>query len=70
MNRGKKYIEAGWKRIENNPSDISLSHGEIEMMIRSAEEHGNIIAAILDAFHMGVEAGARMVERRCDYGKS
>ena len=64
MNRGRKYIEAGCNRIQNNHSDISLSQGEIMMMIQSAEEHGTIVAAIIDAFHMGVEAGARMIERR------
>lgn len=63
MDRGKKYIEAGWNRITNNRSDISLSHGEIEMLVKSAEEKGNILVAIVDAFSMGVEAGARMIER-------
>ena len=46
MDRGKKYIESGWKRVRDNRSDISLSRGEIEMMIQSAEDHGTIIAAI------------------------
>lgn len=63
MNRGKKYIEAGNRRMQKNPVDISMSMGELRSLISTAKEHNNIIPAIWDAFSMGVEAGARMVER-------
>ena len=65
MKRGKSYIEAGWNRVLNNKSDISLTHAEIDMLIETAKEQGHIAAGIIDAYYMGIEAGARMIERRC-----
>ncbi len=63
--RGKEYIAAGKNRI--TPAyDISipeiidlLNQGRISSNINSAAD------VIADAFYMGVEAGARLTEKRC-----
>jgi hypothetical protein len=63
MDRGKKYINEGRKRIQNN-NMYGLSMTELANLIETAYDD-ELISAIAEAFYMGVEAGARMIERGC-----
>lgn len=63
MHRGEKYINEGRKRIQNN-NMYGLSMTELANLIETAYDD-ELISAIMEAFYMGVEAGARMVERGC-----
>ena len=61
-NRGNKYIDAGRNRIKKNDR-YGMSMGELEMLVNTVVDE-DLYTAIGNAFYMGVEAGARMTERK------
>lgn len=62
--RGQAYIKAGRDRIKNGGSAYSLTIPELINLMNGATDHHSIFDAITDAFYMGIEAGARMTEKR------
>ena len=61
MNRGKAYIEAGKERIRKNDTyDMTMT--ELKALAERALQQGDISTVIGDAFYMGVETGASIIE--------
>ncbi len=60
MNRGKNYIDAGKNRLKGTRYNIDLT--EIKNILQSAK--GDNARAVADAFYMGVEAGARISQKK------
>lgn len=63
MYRRANYIEAGRSRIKSNPQR-GLRAPEIATILDAAA--GDTYLAIGKAFYMGVETGARIVEKEAD----
>ena len=65
----KKYAEAGRKRVhKNNRYDIYTS--EItELMEMGSKSVTDLYYAIVNAYHMGIEAGARMAAKKYKEGR-
>lgn len=56
----EKHFEAGLKRMDENKRDLkSLEVEHIKIL-----SGGSMYKAILTAFYMGVEAGARTIEKK------
>ena len=60
MKKGKKYIDSGRNRIKDN-SRYGMSMSDLEMIVNMMVD--DPYKAIGNAFYLGVEAGARMIER-------
>lgn len=65
----KKYAEAGHKRLEGNDR-YDITNNEINnLMVRGLKSPGDMFFVIADAYCMGVEAGARMTEKKYKEGR-
>jgi len=60
MTRGTTYIDAGRERIRDN-DNYDMTMTELRALTERAI-HEDLSTAISDAFYMGIEAGARMIE--------
>ena len=65
MKRSQAYINAGRKRISGNNASYDISCSELTGFIDEATKGiSEAYQAIVDAYYMGIEAGARMTERK------
>lgn len=70
IRRGKSYIKAGRVRIRESAGRYDLTQTEcIELAEQARKGIDPAITAICSAFYMGVEAGARLTEKRVKNGK-
>lgn len=58
--RGTAYIDAGRERVRDN-SNYDMTMSELKILSERAV-HEDLSTAIGDAYYMGIEAGARMIE--------
>lgn len=68
--RGTSYIKAGRVRIRESAGRYDLTQSECTELAEQARvSTESAYTAICSAFYMGVEAGARLTERRVKNGK-
>lgn len=60
MSRGTAFIDAGKERVKDN-ANYDMTMSELRALTDTAL-HDDLTAALGDAYYLGVEVGARMVE--------
>lgn len=66
----KKYAELGKKRALKEHSRYDLSSGEMNYFLNEGfKDSRSMFYALIDAYHLGIEAGARMTEKRYKEGR-
>lgn len=69
MRNLRKYADAGQKRVKKHEK-YDLTCSEIhKLMEKASKSQNNTLDAILDAFCIGVEAGARMTKKQYKEGR-